>query len=48
MCTLLYFDTHQVAIADMVAEEAAAFVEAVVLHEYNVQSAAVWFADRIA
>jgi death-on-curing protein len=48
VCTLLYFDINQVTIADMPAQEAASFVESVVVHEYDVKTAAVWFADRLA
>lgn len=47
MCALLYLDAHGVTIADLPAHEAAGFVTSVVEHEYDVQSAAVWFADRI-
>lgn len=47
-CALLYLDVQGVTIADVPAHEAAGFVESVVMHEYDVQSAAVWFADRVA
>ncbi|MFD6093242.1 type II toxin-antitoxin system death-on-curing family toxin [Oerskovia sp. NPDC060338] len=47
MCSVLYLDLNGVAIRDMDEAEAGGFVEGVVLHEYDVETASVWFAERI-
>ena len=47
LCAVTYLQLEGFDLVDVEAEEVANFVEAVALHIYDRDSAAVWFAERL-